>query len=69
MSRVLYIRENAAFSRRPPKLTARSAAPTTPSLLLALRIADYFGLPVEAVFSLRPFAPLSEIVYRPAVVE
>lgn len=35
-----------------------------PSLLLALRISDYFGLPVEAIFSLRPFAPLSDLVYR-----
>ena len=29
-----------------------------PSLHLALRIARYFGLPVEAVFSLEPFGPL-----------
>ena len=29
-----------------------------PSLHLALRIAGYFGLPVEAVFSLEPFGPL-----------
>ena len=29
-----------------------------PSLNLALRIAGYFGLPVEAVFSLEPFGPL-----------
>jgi DNA-binding XRE family transcriptional regulator len=34
-----------------------------PSLELALRIADYFGLPVEALFSLREFRPLSETVY------
>jgi putative transcriptional regulator len=31
-----------------------------PSLELALKIADFFDLPVEALFSLRPFAPLSE---------
>ena len=30
-----------------------------PSLHLALRIAQYFGLPVEVVFSLEPFTPLS----------
>ena len=30
----------------------------SPSLHLALRIARFFGLPVEAVFSLEPFGPL-----------
>ena len=30
----------------------------SPSLHLALRIAAYFGLPVEAVFALEPFGPL-----------
>ncbi|CAM5328145.1 MULTISPECIES: helix-turn-helix transcriptional regulator [Streptomyces] len=30
----------------------------SPSLHLALRIAAYFGVPVEFVFSLTPFAPL-----------
>lgn len=34
-----------------------------PSLDLALRIAQYFGLPVEALFSLEPFQPLTEEVY------
>jgi DNA-binding XRE family transcriptional regulator len=29
-----------------------------PSLHLALRIADFFGLPIEAVFSLEPFEQL-----------
>jgi DNA-binding XRE family transcriptional regulator len=29
-----------------------------PSLHLALRIARYFGLPIEAVFALEPFGPL-----------
>lgn len=27
----------------------------SPSLLLALRIAEFFGIPVEQVFSVRPF--------------
>jgi len=31
-----------------------------PSLELALKIAGYFDLPVEALFSLTPFAPLGE---------
>jgi DNA-binding XRE family transcriptional regulator len=34
-----------------------------PSLKLALQIAAIFGLPVEAVFSMEPFRPLSEQVY------
>lgn len=34
-----------------------------PSLELAFRIAEYFGLPIEAVFARKPFRPLSEEVY------
>lgn len=34
-----------------------------PSLELALNIAELFQLPVEAIFSLRPMAPLSREVY------
>jgi DNA-binding XRE family transcriptional regulator len=34
-----------------------------PSLDLALRAAEFFGLPVEAVFSRRPFAPMSSQLY------
>ena len=34
-----------------------------PSLDLALRAAEYFGLPVEAIFSRRPFAPRSAQLY------
>lgn len=34
-----------------------------PSLAMALRIAALFGLPVEAIFSLEPMAPLSEALY------
>jgi DNA-binding XRE family transcriptional regulator len=34
-----------------------------PSLELAFRISEYFGLPLEAVFSRKPFRPLSEEVY------
>ncbi len=39
-----------------------------PSLDLALRAAEYFGLPVEAIFSRQPFPPLSSQLYpaRPA---
>ena len=35
----------------------------SPSLELALRLGEVFGLPVEAIFSTQPFAPLSEQVY------
>ncbi|GAA5438908.1 hypothetical protein Dcae01_00402 [Deinococcus caeni] len=34
-----------------------------PSLDLAFRLSDYFGLPIEAIFSRAPFTPLSEKVY------
>ena len=34
-----------------------------PSLELAFRISEYFGLPIEAIFSRHPFRPLSEEVY------
>ncbi|MFD7919120.1 helix-turn-helix transcriptional regulator [Streptomyces sp. NPDC059740] len=34
-----------------------------PSLDLALRIAAFFGLPVEGLFSLQPFRPLTDEVY------
>ena len=35
-----------------------------PSLELAFRIAEYFGLPLDAVFSRQPFAPMSSQLYR-----
>ena len=34
-----------------------------PSLDLALRAAEYFALPVEAIFSRRPFKPMSSQLY------
>jgi putative transcriptional regulator len=34
-----------------------------PSLALAFALSDYFGLPIEAIFSRQPFRPLSEQVY------
>jgi putative transcriptional regulator len=36
----------------------------SPSLELTLKLSEVFGLPVEAIFSTRPFEPLSEQVYR-----
>jgi putative transcriptional regulator len=35
-----------------------------PSLELALGIAEFFRLPVEAIFSLKPMTPLSAEVFR-----
>lgn len=35
----------------------------SPSLKLALGLSEFFGLPVEAIFSAKPFQPLSEQVY------
>jgi putative transcriptional regulator len=40
-----------------------------PSLKLAFTIAEYFALPVEAIFSTKPFKLLSEQVYKPKVTE
>ena len=34
-----------------------------PSLELVFRISEYFGLPIEAIFSRKPFRPLSEEIY------
>lgn len=34
-----------------------------PSLELAFRISELFGLPIDAIFSREPFRPLSEEVY------
>jgi len=43
----------------------------SPSLKLALSLGEYFGLPVEAIFSKQPFKPLSQQVYgqRPTGTE
>jgi len=35
----------------------------SPSLKLAFALSEFFGLPVEAIFSTKPFRPLSEQVY------
>ncbi len=37
----------------------------SPSLELAFRISEFFGLPIEAIFSHQPFRPLSAEVYQP----
>ena len=35
-----------------------------PSLELALRIAEHFGIPVGAIFSREPFMPMSQQLYQ-----
>jgi putative transcriptional regulator len=35
-----------------------------PSLELAFRLSELFNLPIEAIFSRRPFKPLSDELYR-----
>ena len=40
-----------------------------PSLELALKIAAHYGVPVEAIFSLEPFASVSELLAAAAVKE
>lgn len=38
-----------------------------PSLALALKLADFYDLPVDALFSLKPLRPLSEALRESAV--
>jgi DNA-binding XRE family transcriptional regulator len=35
-----------------------------PSLELAFRLSELFGLPIDAIFSRQPFKPMSEELYR-----
>ena len=35
-----------------------------PSLELAFKMSEFFSLPIEAIFSVEPFRPLSEQVYQ-----
>ncbi len=39
-----------------------------PSLELAFKLSEFFGLPIEAIFSKTPFKPLSESLYNKGVV-
>jgi putative transcriptional regulator len=41
----------------------------SPSLKLALSLAEYFALPVEAIFSRQPFQPLSRQVYGSGIAK
>jgi len=40
-----------------------------PSLELAFRISEFFGLPIETIFSTKPFKPLSEEIYMRSSIE
>lgn len=40
-----------------------------PSLDLAFRIGEVFGLPIEAIFSTQPLRPLSEELFGPETKE
>ncbi len=35
----------------------------SPSLDLAMRLSEFFGLPIEAIFARTPFKPLTEEIY------
>jgi putative transcriptional regulator len=49
----------------PQTIGALERGDHSPSLDLALRICETFGLPVEAVFSRTEFHPMSADLYRP----
>ncbi len=38
-----------------------------PSLEVAFRISEFFGLPIEAIFSRTPMQPLSSQIYAPVL--
>lgn len=54
----------AAIDVNPQTVGALERGDHYPSLDLAFRICDVFGLPVEAVFSRSEFTPLSTALYR-----
>ncbi len=35
-----------------------------PSLELAFKLSEFFGLPIEVIFSTKPLKPLSEALFR-----
>lgn len=49
----------------PQTIGALERGDHSPSLDLALRICETFGLPVEAVFSRTEFNPMSAELYQP----
>jgi DNA-binding XRE family transcriptional regulator len=72
-NRIAVLRSERALSRQglaaevgvnPQTIGFLERGDYTPSLELAFKISEYFDLPVEAVFSPRPFRPLSEQVYQ-----
>jgi putative transcriptional regulator len=72
-NRIAVLRSERALSRQtlarevsvnPQTIGFLERGDYTPSLELAFKIARYFKLPIEAVFSPDPFRPLSEQVYE-----
>jgi putative transcriptional regulator len=59
----------ASINVNPQTVGALERGDHYPSLDLAFRICDVFGLPVEAVFSRSAFEPLSTELYRKARTE
>ncbi|KQB84831.1 helix-turn-helix transcriptional regulator [Corynebacterium lowii] len=51
----------------PQTIGALERGDHSPSLDLAFRICEVFGLPVEAVFSREEFAPMSTAMYQKEV--
>jgi DNA-binding XRE family transcriptional regulator len=46
-----------------PGLCGLERGDFNPSLDLAFRISEFFQLPVEAIFSRKPFRPMSNALY------
>ena len=73
-NRIALLRRTGSHPQGPRGRTGRAlpdrrlpgSGENSPSLDLALRIAGYFGVPVEAVFSLRPFPRVSDGAGRSA---
>ncbi len=53
----------AAIGVNPQTIGYLERGDYSPSLELAFRLSEYFGLPVEAIFARQPFTPLSEQLY------
>lgn len=54
----------ARIEVNPQTVGALERGDHSPSLDLAFRVCEVFGLPVEAVFSRTPFGPMSTEIYR-----
>ena len=75
VNRIALLRADRGVSRRaladavevnPQTIGYLERGDYSPSCELALKIASYFNVPLEALFSLRPFRPLAETLTRTA---